>query len=395
MPPNAATGLVNSGNLCHLTLGVDDALDLDPAILDDISTTFPGLHSFTLYSVSTHTTGLTSLPHIIDNNSLIWRLPHLRSLDISVGHTITRSILVSLSEISLQSLTLGYFSTSITPQSPRLHFPALRHLSLTAVASSVVDILQAISFPNATGLFLRMDIFDDTRSAPVHRTTFNIIYSTFPTSLRRVYIEIISSKWGQVEESWLGPDAINFDDFVQPLKSLRGLRELKLNVRLTRHVRGFLELHDADLRSLIPSWPELVLFEYTVPTYWHAPTSLPQDDPTLDTIFAFARAHPHLLHLELSYMRVPGGPDDLPSQENTPPPLEGHGLLWFKVGWPADGAGKGVPLEPAVQALDRAFPQVGKTLRRDRPIARGLNRMRAYLEAELFNLHAGEGVPGA
>ena len=92
-------------------------------------------------------------------------------------------------------------------------------------------------------------------------------------------------------------------------------------------------------------------------------------------------------------MRVPGGPDDLPSQENPPPPLEGHGLLWFKVGWPADGTGKGVPLEPAVQALDRAFPQVSKTLRRDRPVMRGF-RMWAYLEEELFSLHDEEGVYG-
>ena len=382
---------MNSGNLRHLTLGLEDALGPSSAILTDIPTTFAGLRSFMLYSVSPHRMGSTSRPHLIDGNSLIWRLPNLQSLDISVGHTITHQILLSLSEMSLQSLTLGYFSTSITPQFPRLHFPALRNLSLTAAASSVVEVLQAISFPNASRVFLSINIFDDQSLTPVQRTVFNAIYSTFPASLRRLHIEIASSN--EAEEDWPGPDAINFDDFVQPLKSLRDLRELKLNVRVSWYVRGFLELPNDNLKSLISSWPELVLFEYTVPTYFSAPALLQQDDPTLDTIFAFARAHPRLLHLELPYMRVPDGFDDLPSPENKLPPLEGHGLLWFKVGWPADAAGLDIPLERAVLALDRAFPQVSKTLRRDRLVMRGF-RMWAYLEEELFSLHDEEGVYG-
>ena len=125
--------------------------------------------------------------------------------------------------------------------------------------------MQYISFPNATYLYL--GISDNSSSTLAHRTTFRSIYSALPVSLRRLEIKIVSHQSERSAEVPLGPNAIYFDDFVQPLQFLRNLRELILCARLYNHTPEFLELLNGDLMSLIPSWPELVLFEYNVEHY--------------------------------------------------------------------------------------------------------------------------------
>lgn len=254
--------------------------------------------------------------------------------------------------------------------------------------------MQYISFPNATYLYL--GISDNSSSTLAHRTTFRSIYSALPVSLRRLEIKIVSHQSERSAEVPLGPNAINFDDFVQPLQFLRNLRELILCARLYNHTPEFLELLNGDLMSLIPSWPELVLFEYNVEHHSHYTYhTQPHDRPTLDTIFAFARTHPHLLHLRLPDIdtdRLPHRLDSSPSQEDAPFPLEGHGLMWFRVDRPIDDSTQNGTLEPFALAIDRAFPQVYKELRRSHAPDR--HPQWRLLEKELFALHAEEEPKG-
>ena len=178
--------------------------------------------------------------------------------------------------------------------------------------------------------------------------------------------------------------------------SLHSLREITLRVRLICPAYGFMRLCNDNLKSLIPLWPELVLFEYNTHHNYSTGTSVQQCHPTLDTIFAFARAHPRLLHLELPRVladRPPCGLDGIPPQlEDTSPPLEGHGLLWFKVGWPMDPSNRGAPLEHTMLAIDRAFPQVLKEIQR----RRALNpySILSYFEKQFVGLHVKEDAHG-
>ena len=395
IPMSITKRLQNSGNLRHLSLLLtSDVADTYSTIINNLYPILTGLHSFKLHSFVRRLPPLVAVPDVplIDGGSLIWRLPHLLVLNVDVKFTLTPTILASLSELPLQSLTLRRFSTSFTHPSPRCQFLALRDLSLTAAASDVLEIMQSISFPNATGLFLNIDLFSNGSSVPVQRAALNAIYSTFPVSLCRVYIDITTSNVkGAQEAVWSGPNAINFDDFVRPLQSLRNLRELTLRaLLLVQHVRGLLDMPDGHLRSLVPSWPELELFEYTLHPNDYAMHPLPRDGPTLDTIFAFARAHPHLLHLQLPYMCTDDllrGSDGLPPQDDASLPLEGHGLLWLKVG--ADACDLGAALEPVVLAVDRAFPQVRKEIHRNSGIIDPGYRW-CLFEKELYALHAGE-----
>ena len=396
MPPMAASGLVNSGNLRHFVFSLEGPPDpTDSAIVRDIYPILTNLQSFSLSTALPHE-GRVMTP-VIDDESLIWRLAQLQSLELNTRFTLTRPILVSLSELSLQSLTLKGFSTSICARFPRLFFPALRNLSLAATASDIAELVQSISLPNVTSVFLIMDIMDNRSSTLVDRATFLSIYSTFPASLRRVHIQLLSFKHEGDETFWVGPNAINFDDFVLPLQSLRNLRELTLRVQLASLVYEFMRLCNNNLKSLIPLWPELVLFDYHFHPSLCTWTPLRQDHPTLDTIFEFARAHPRLLHLRLPSVLTDGLPcglDSIPAQEDAYPHLQGHGLLWFKVGWPwfVGGSGQSVSLEPIALAIDRAFPQVRREFQRRRTI--NAQNPWGYLEKELLELHVEEDVHG-
>ena len=390
MPPMAAAGLMNGGNLRHFTLDLIGPPDPSfSMIIEDICPILTDIRSFSLSTALTHQTEV-ALPPVINDKSSIWRLSQLQSINISVRFIVTRQILVSLSRLPLQSLTLRQFSTSLTARPPGLPFPALRNLSLVAVASDIADMILSMSFPNATGLSLTMDIFSGRSSTPMQRTTIRAIYSKFPASLRRIRIKVKSTKYERDETVWLGPNAIKFDDFVLPLQSLPNLRELTLRVRLLYHVHGFLGLSNRDLESLASSWPELELFEYHIYSGYSTWPSLRPDHPTLDTIFGFARAHPRLLHLQLPSVlvdRLPRGLDGTSPQEDASPHLQGHGLLWFSVDWPLGGSSQGVLLEPTVlaRAIDRAFPQVRKEIQRRHAI--NAQRSWSYLEKELFELH--------
>ena len=77
----------------------------------------------------------------------------------------------------------------------------------------------------------------------------------------------------------------------------------------------------------------------------------------------------------------------------SPQTLEGHGLLWFKVGQPVYGPTQGASLEPIAQAIDRAFPQVYKELRRSHHLTK-FPLQWWLLEEELFALHAEEEAKG-
>ena len=384
MPPITTTKLLNPGNLRHFSLLLDDTMCDYPAnTLHVICPVLTALHSFRLHS------SLEDHPRefIIDDESPIWRLPRLKSLEVDDMFTVTRPILVSLSELSLRSLTLSNFSTSITAQSPRLHFPALLNLSLTASVPGLVDIMQSISFPNVTGVFLGVNNDDYESSILKHWTTFHSIYSAFPLSLRRLHIEI---RIGLIIMAWTGqtgPNTLNFNAVVRFLQSLRDLREFTLNVQLPRCIFGLPELQDGDLRSLITACPQLSFFEYDIRRHEEFPRPLERDDPTLDTIFAFARAHPHLQHLCLPYVRTDSLPADPPPLEDSAKPLEGHGLLWLKItslaGAPKDGA----YLEPIVRAVDRAFPHLYEEVRRSHGPRSPLRW--CLLEKELCTLHTG------
>ena len=385
MPLSTITKLLNFGNLRHLSLLIDDLQYRYPEnMLNDICLISTKLQSLSLHPDDTYSLWGPSRAFRLDENCLIWRIPHLKSLEVHVRFTLARPILVLLSELSLQSLTLSNFSTSMSTQSPRLHFPALLNLSLTARVSRVVDIVQTLSFPNATDIVL--SLYDE---GPIqeHRTTFHTIYSAFPMSLRRLHIEVIFSRMDPEDIARLAPDVLNFDTFTRPLQSLRGLRELKLHVRLWNRIDGFLELRNGDLRSLIPAWPRLSFFEYTIQLRRGLPMpplTLERDDPTLDTIFAFSRAHPHLLHLSLMRMRIDPLPDDPPPLEDAARPLEGHGLLWLKLG---ESVNAPSGLEPIARVVDRAFPRVYKELRRAHALYERLEW--SFLERELCALHSG------
>ena len=375
------TKLLDFGNLHHLSLFIDDPQHRYPEnMLNDICLISTKLQSLSLHSDDFPLWAYSRVAFRLDETCLIWRIPHLKSLELDVGSTLTRPILVLLSELPLQSLTLTSFATSISTQSPRLHFPALLNLSLTTTVSCVIDIMQSVSFPNATDIFLNID---DEGPIQEHRTTFHTIYSSFPASLRRLHIEVTFGTMEPVEDiAWLGPGALNFDAFVRPLQPLRDLRELKLNVWLAEHIDGFLELRNSDLRSLIPAWPRLSFFEYTIQLMGLPMPPLERDDPTLDTILAFARAHPHLLHLFLTRMRMDPLPDDPPPLEDATRPLEGHGLLWLKLG---ESANAPSGLEPIARVVDRAFPRVSKELRRAHALYERLKW--SFLERELCALH--------
>ena len=417
MPPDTATKLINLGNLRHFTLFLRDTLESsDPTIIDDMYPMLRVLHSFGLHSVVFPVAAPVPHPPLINDESLIWHLPNLRSLDISIEFTVTRPILLSLSELSLQSLTLGHFSTSITPRFPRLHLPTLLNLSLAAVASDVVEIMQSISIPNVTSLFLRIEILDNIDLTLRQGTAINAIFAALPASLRRVHIRIKSNVGLGTEPVYLGPNAVDFDDFVLPFQSFRNLRELALNVRLGHRIHGFLELSDDNLRSLIPVWPELELFEYSIHPYYPMggppqPTPVrpellelfeysihpyyPMERPplpTLNTIFAFAHTHPRLLHLKLPYVctdPLPQGLND-PTPQDALQPLQGHGLLWFKAAGLVDH--RDPSLQPIALAFNRAFPQLRKEIQRTRahhePIS--LN----FMEIELLRLRIEEEVHG-
>ena len=131
MPPSGATRLLNSGNLRHFSLLLDGLDHYRANILNDIHPILWELHSLRFHFSVDNLEWSLPREFIIDDKSLVWHLPHLKSLEVDDKFTLTRPILVSLSELSLQSLTLGHFSTSITAQTLRLHFPALRQPSDT------------------------------------------------------------------------------------------------------------------------------------------------------------------------------------------------------------------------------------------------------------------------
>ena len=397
---STVTRLLKPGNLRHFSCTLNwDAMDTYSTLLNHICPNLTGLHSFKLLCLEPgYPSSAVPNASLIDDRSLIWRcFPYLQSLELNVRFTVTRNMLVSLSELPLRSLALRRFSTSVASQSPRIQFIALRDLSLATTASSVAEFMQSISIPNATGLFLDVDLYNNG-TTPANFSELNAIYSTFPVSLRRVRIGITHRNVVRVKEAvGLGLDEISFDNFVRPLRSLRNLRELTLHPHLTeRYVGGFLDLPDSDFRSLVPSWPELELFEYILLTGDYM-----RDGPTLDTIFAFARAHPRLLHLQLPYMCT----DDLlresevlPPQEDVPPPLEGHGLLWLKIGSDPDIPNPTASLElPAasVLAVDRAFPQVRKEIHRSLALNDQLEEYQWHLfEKELYALQGEEETHG-
>ena len=383
-PLNTTTKVLNSGNLGHISLFLCDPLCRYPAsIINDIYRILTEPYSFSLY----FSTG----EYVIDDESSIWRLSHLKSLEVDGEFTVTRPILISLSELSLKSLTLNNFSTFIPSQSPRLHFSSLLNLSLTTAVYGVVDVMRSISLPNATDIFLNINISADQSLMQKDLASFHAIYSAFPTSLRRLRVEVDYSIVKREETAWLGPNALNFDAFVRPLQSLHHLEELTLSVELMHCVRGFLELRNGDLRSLIPSWPGLSLFSYGV-----SPLAFPRplqcDDPTLDTIFAFARAHPRLVHLCLPCVRTNTLPDDPPLLEDAERPLQGHGLLQLNVRMSSGAPKDGAYLAPIVRAVDRAFPQMYKEIRRSHALNKYLPW--GFLEEELYALHAEDEVYG-
>ena len=224
-----------------------------------------------------------------------------------------------------------------------------------------------------------------------HRTSFHALYSAFPMSLRRLHIEFRVDTTEQKEAAQLGPGALNFDTFMRPLQSLRDLRELKLDVQLGEHIDGFLELRNGDLRSLVPAWSRLSFFEYSIWDQHYLPIARPapgRDHPTLDTVFAFARAHPHLLHLQLPYVRTDPLPEDPTPLEEATRPLEGHGLLWLKVGRAPGRRKDSAYIAPIVRAVDRAFPRLYEEVQRARTSS--IYPRWSFLEKELCSLH-GEG----
>ena len=397
MPLHVTTRLLDCGNLRHLSLLLCDPLNLyRSSLLNDFSPFLSGLDSFSLQASNSDMWPAYTRNFLIDEKSLIWRLPRLKSLKVDDKFTVTRPILVSLSELSLQSLTLSNFSTSINAGSPRLHLPTLLNLSLTAAASDVVNIMQSISFPNATNIFLSIN---DQGPISTQRTTFHAIYSAFPASLRRLHVKVNFRTPGWMprpsDADWQGPGVLDFDAFVRPLQALRHLQELTLYVEHRDLVHGplRLDMRNGDLRSLIPSWPELSLFSYNTnicPSFFWR--SLQCDDPTLDTIFAFARAHPRLLYICLpGCVRLDPLPDDPPPLEDTTRPLEGHGLLWLKVDSSTSATPKdAADLEPIARAVDRAFPRLYKGIQRNRVLAEYLPVL--FLDKELRELHAGEAV---
>ena len=85
-------------------------------------------------------------------------------------------------------------------------------------------------------------------------------------------------------------------------------------------------------------------------------------------------------------MRMDPLPDDPPLLEDATRPLEGHGLMWLKLG---ESANAPSDLKPIARVIDRAFPRVSQEIQR-----RHVNVLDEYLEwssleRELLALHSG------
>ncbi|OSC98459.1 hypothetical protein PYCCODRAFT_1454430 [Trametes coccinea BRFM310] len=288
--------------------------------------------------------GLRSAPPAIR----FWECAKLRTLKVTRPTDLTREMIDSLASIeSLRSLHMQIKSLPSLNQDEKVpQFFDLRDLALCGRLADVSAFLKATK-PSG----LQSSVVPVARLFP--QPALDPIHTSLAPSLCRF-------------SAVLRCDCISEYHFpychqvLAPLCTARYLRDISLIFE-----GGKFHLSDATLVDVQDAWPELTAFTIATrppvaarvtPRYYHAgrllvPVELhysASDDPTVKTLAAFARAHPHLERLTVPSIDLDAVPD-----LDTVPAL-GHKLRHFSVCTLAPG----VPLFDHALALDRLFPEL-------------------------------------
>lgn len=289
--------------------------------------------------------GIT-IPKLID----VCALTHLESLEIVHPVVAWRTMIQALITFpNLRFLCLAFefcrdernsLEASAFPQG----FFELRHLDLTASYSDLALFLEVTNPPRLETLALGRELerWEDPGFEDLPQ-----VYAKIPPNLchfhvrYHVYQGNFDAADGRMNQPLLTPSRV----LPPSLYAFHDLREVFLKFgNVTR------TLENDDLAALCAAWPALEDFEFDDNLYY-------EDDasrlPTLDTLLAFARAHPRLLRLSLPGLSPKGIPDRIDAlSAGALRDWPGHGLRLFRLRQYMVGT----PLVPLAYALDRAFP---------------------------------------
>ncbi|EIW54027.1 uncharacterized protein TRAVEDRAFT_74323 [Trametes versicolor FP-101664 SS1] len=289
-----------------------------------------------------------NIPKSID----VCALTHLESLDVVYPVIARRSMIQALMGFpNLRFLCLSFEfcadeRTSLQATKFEPGFFELRHMDLTASYDDLALFLEMTNPPQLETLALAREFErgDDPDVDDLPRA-----YAKLPPHLRCLSLRFYVSP-GDPD----APDSRYTSPLLTPsrvlppsLCALDNLREV-----LVRFQNISCPLENAVLAALCTAWPALERFEYNSVLYH-------DDDPsmvsTLDTLLAFARAHPRLTRLSLPGLSPDGIPDDIGALDaGALRDWPGHGLRLFRLKTYLVGT----PLVSLARAVDRAFPEL-------------------------------------
>ncbi|KAL7277608.1 hypothetical protein ACG7TL_008535 [Trametes sanguinea] len=295
-----------------------------------------------------------------------WECAQLRTLKVTRPTDLTREMIDSLASIeSLRSLHMQIKSLPSLNEDEKVpHFSNLHDLALCGRLPHVSAFLKATKPSGLQSLAIEISCLCDENGdyhkedAAVH--SLDPIYTSLASSLCRL-------------SAVLRCDCIHeyhfpySDQVLAPLCAARDLRDIFLIFE-----GGKFHLSDATPVDVQDAWPELTAFTTATrppvaarvtPRYYHAgrllvPIELhysasvssrdTEDHPTVKTLAAFARAHPHLERLTVPSIDL----DAVPDLDSVP--ALGHKLRHSSV----CALAPGVPLFDHALALDRLFPEL-------------------------------------
>ena len=221
------------------------------------------------------------------NSSILRSSPRLRSLTI-YGMMGVNEIepLTHLEELEHLSIIPSGGGNPVST----LHFPSLRRLYLGAIWEFIYDLVDWVLAPNIRSLELDVPQISSRQLIRESRRCLQSITRQFSTLERLTVHYTAFLSFSPLYQAVMGP----FKAIVEPLWSLRGLREITL------HFSACLQVTSDDLRMLSEAWPDVEELRIDVETVAGARAGF-------ESILHFARGCPRLRVLRLPVMELPPG----------------------------------------------------------------------------------------
>lgn len=279
-----------------------------------------------------------------DNSPWIWQQTHLQSLTIKHRIVITSSVLQSLQSFpNLHILDVHVDSIQLKkdrlPEDISPELPTLKKLAIKADLSIIVTWMETIRTPNV--LSLKVEFSCTGLSSDIQDPLLRIFHM-IPSSVADLCISQFDL--AGYRSGYLGSS----DICGRLLGSLHSHQALK---RLSLHFESPLaaNITDADLAAITSKWKNLVTLEITYRQGEEGRARVNESGtlPRVQTVAAFATAHPRLERLALPYLSLRAVPhlSEVPA---------GHALDYLSI----HDLPPGASVAQLGRVLDRMFPKL-------------------------------------